>query len=195
MPIFEAVEASGKVLNIHSGTVSKNNNNLDDIRRFCNVDRFRRALRRTPNLKVIVPHIGYDEVQEYLELMDEFPNLYFDTAMAIGGHRVAIGEPLPDARPLHYRHYERGNHPHLPTPWKPALEQLIPQILAKPTRFLYGSDFPNLPYLWNFEIDQLARYLPDDILQQILWANAANLFGCEQSAEDSEEIVLAGETS
>src|SRR3712207_7824491 len=38
----------------------------EEIRRLCSVDRFRRAMRRTPGLKIIVPHIGYDEVQEYL---------------------------------------------------------------------------------------------------------------------------------
>lgn len=175
-PIFQAVAESGKVLNIHSGTVSKNNGALEEIRRFCNVERFRNAMRRTPHAKVIVPHIGYDEVQEYLDLMDEFPNLYFDTAMAIGGHRVAIGEELPDVRPLDMKRYPSGHHPHLPAPWKPALEQLVPQIIAHPTRFLYGSDFPHLPYQWNFEIEQLARYLPEDILDQVLWSNAAALF-------------------
>ena len=192
-PIFEAVAESGNVLNIHSGTVSKNNGALEEIRRFCNVDRFRRAMRRTPDIKVIVPHIGYDEVQEYIDLMDEFPNLYFDTAMAIGGHRVAIGEQLPDVRPLEMTRYPPGHHPHLPAPWKPALEQLVPQMIAHPTRFLYGSDFPHLPYQWNFEIEQLARYLPAEVLEQVLWSNAAGLFADNAAADtDSKKIITEG---
>lgn len=196
-PVFEAVAQSGKVLNIHSGTVSRNNGALEEVRRYCNVGNFRKAMQRTPHAKVIVPHIGYDEVQEYIDLMDEFPNLYFDTAMAIGGHRVAIGEPLPDVRPLELKTFAPGTHPHLPLPWKPALEQLVPQIMARPHRFLYGSDFPHLPYQWNFEVEQLARYLPQQVLDRVLWTNAAELFGdaAAQEAGAGEPVQEGAQVS
>ncbi len=175
-PIFESVAENNKVMNIHSCTVSKNAKNINMVRSFCNVDEFHKAMQRTPNVKVIVPHIGYDEVQPYLDLLDEFPNLYFDTAMAIGGYRTAVGEILPDARPLYYSRYIKGQYPQLPKQWKAALEQLIPQVLAKPDRFLFGSDFPHIPYKWNFEIEQLERYLPETVLNKLLWENAENLF-------------------
>ncbi len=180
-PIFEAVADRGKVLNLHSGAVAKNNAGLDEIRQFCNIDAFRRAMRRTPQLKIIVPHIGYDEVQPYLDLMDEFPNLYFDTAMAFGGHRVATGEALPDVRPLQEQRYPRDAHPPLPFPWKPALEQLVPQMRDYPSRFLYGSDFPHIPYDWDLEIEQIKRYLPDDVASKVLWENANALFGLDEA--------------
>ncbi|AOK49134.1 amidohydrolase [Burkholderia sp. MSMB617WGS] len=181
-PIFEALAERGKVLNLHSGAVAKNNANMDEIRGVCNVERFRRAMRRTPHLKVIVPHIGYDEVQEYVDLLDEFPNLHFDTAMAFGGHRAATGEIVPDVRPLHEARYPHGAHPRLPARWKPALEQLVPQMRDHPNRFLYGSDFPLIPYEWDFEIEQLKRYLPADVLRKVLWDNACALFGGDASA-------------
>ncbi|KVO36099.1 amidohydrolase family protein [Burkholderia ubonensis] len=194
-PIFEAVADRGKVLNLHSGAVAKNNTQLDDIRRLCNVGRFRRAMRHTPHLKVIVPHIGYDEVQEYVDLLDEFPNLYFDTAMAIGGHRVATGEIVPDVRPLQEARFPRGAHPHLPTPWKPALEQLVPQICDRPGRFLYGSDFPLIPYEWDFEIEQLKRYLPEGVLHKVLWENANALFDGGAPAGASAETLTPEPTT
>lgn len=175
-PIFAAVAERGKVLNLHSGRVAKDSKDAAEIARLCSVKRFRRAMRRTPELTVIVPHIGYDEVQEYLDLMDEFPNLHFDTAMAFGGHRIATGERLADARPLRYKERGARRYPHLPGAWKPALEQLVPQIVARPQRFLYGSDFPHLPYEWDFEIGQLVRYLPAEIVDAVLGGNAARLF-------------------
>lgn len=175
-PVFEAVAERGKVLNLHSGRVAKDSKDAGEIGRLCSVERFRRAMRRTPALKIIVPHIGYDEVQEYLDLMEEFPNLHFDTAMAFGGHRIATGEDLADARPLHYRDRGAGGYPHLPSAWKPALEQLVPQIVARPERFLYGSDFPHLPYDWDFEIGQLIRYLPAEVADAVLRGNAERLF-------------------
>jgi uncharacterized protein len=175
-PIFQAVAERGKVLDLHSGRVAKDSKNAEEIRRLCSVRRFRQAMRRTPQLKVIVPHIGYDEVQEYLDLMDEFPNLHFDTAMAFGGHRIATGETLLDARPLRFKERGPEGYPHLPEEWKPALEQLVPQIVARPGRFLYGSDFPHLPYEWDFEIGQLRRYLPVEVADAVFGGNAARLF-------------------
>ncbi|AEA65923.1 amidohydrolase family protein [Burkholderia gladioli] len=180
--IFDIAAERNKIINLHSGAVTKNNVRLDAVRAFCNVDRFRRALRRRPALRIIVPHIGYDEVQAYLDLMDEFPNLHFDTAMAFGGHRVAIGETIPDVRPLALARYPCGARPPLPDRWRPALEQLVPQMEARPTRFLYGSDFPYVPYDWDLEIRQLTRYLSPDVLARVLWDNAVALFGAAREA-------------
>ena len=176
-PVFDAVAETGKVLQIHCGAVSESKAHRHEIDELCAVSRFVRAMRRVPEARVIVPHIGYNEVQQYLDLLDEFPNLYFDTAMAFGGYRVARGEALYDARPLEMVRHEKGRAPHLPEPWKPALEQLVPQIIARPERFLFGSDFPNLPYDPDLEVRELARYLPEDVLQRVLWDNAVRLFG------------------
>jgi predicted TIM-barrel fold metal-dependent hydrolase len=183
-PVFDAVAQTGKVLQIHCGAVSESKAHPHEIAALCAAPRFVRAMRRAPELRIIVPHIGYDEVQQYLDLLDEFPNLYFDTAMAFGGYRVARGEALYDARPLEPVSYPRGGAPPLPEAWKPALEQLVPQILARPERFLFGSDFPNLPYDPDLEIRELARYLPEHVLQMILWDNAVRLFGPAGSATD-----------
>lgn len=124
----------------------------------------------------------------YLDLLDEFPNLHFDTAMAFGGHRIATGEAVPDVRPLRETRYARGAHPRLPAPWKPALEQLVPQMCDRPDRFLYGSDFPLIPYDWDVEIEQLKRYLPADVLRKVLWDNASALFdGDAHRASDAND--------
>lgn len=176
-PVFDLVAETGKTLQMHCGAVSESKAHKHEIDDLCAFPRFVRAMRRVPDLRIIVPHIGYDEVQEYLDLLDEFPNLYFDTAMAFGGYRVARGEALYDARPLAMTTYPPGRAPHLPEPWKPALEQLVPQIIARPDRFLFGSDFPNLPYDPDLEVRELARYLPADVLHKVLWGNAARLFG------------------
>lgn len=183
-PILELLAERGKVLNLHSGRVAKSRVNNAEIRALCNVKRFRRALKRVPTLKVVVPHIGYDEVQPYLDLLAEFPSLHFDTAMAFGGHRMARGEILEDARPLRPPlQRPDGTYPPLPKPWGEALDQLVPQIVARPDRFLFGSDFPNLPYEWEFEQDELARYLPPAVLEQVLWRNAARLFGAAEGRQ------------
>lgn len=180
LPVFDAVAEAGKVLQIHCGPVSESKAQKSEIDELCTVERFVRAMRRTPDMKIIVPHIGYDDVQRYVDLLDEFPNMYFDTAMAFGGYRVARGETLYDARPLDMVHYEKGHRPRLPEEWRAALEQLVPQMIERPDRFLFGSDFPNLPYDPDLEVRELARYLPGDVLRKVLWDNAVALFGGPQ---------------
>lgn len=51
-------------------------------------------------------------------------------------------------------------------------------IRCRPDRILYGTDFPNLPYAWDREINKLtAMSLGDEIEAQILGQTALDLFG------------------
>ncbi|MBM4344880.1 MAG: amidohydrolase [Deltaproteobacteria bacterium] len=53
-----------------------------DTRTLCSVERTRAVLRRLPDLKLVVPHVGADEFAAYLALTRQFEGLYLDTAMA-----------------------------------------------------------------------------------------------------------------
>lgn len=53
-----------------------------DTRALCDAERTRSVLRRLPDLKLVVPHIGADEFAAYLDLTRQFEGLYLDTAMA-----------------------------------------------------------------------------------------------------------------
>jgi predicted TIM-barrel fold metal-dependent hydrolase len=45
-------------------------------------------------------------------------------------------------------------------------------------RLMYGSDFPNIPYAWDRELKHLAASgLPVDLLEGLLYRNAARFFG------------------
>lgn len=60
------------------------------------------------------------------------------------------------------------------------LEPTPPLELVRrwPTRVLYGTDFPNLPYAWDRELRTLADAgLSDEELAAVLQENAARLFG------------------
>jgi uncharacterized protein len=86
LPIFERIARHDKVLLIHCGRAPNLHGYKSDSHDHCSVERFHRAMRRTPEAKVIVPHLGYDEDAAYLDLMEELPNLYVDTAMMVGGY-------------------------------------------------------------------------------------------------------------
>ncbi|MDB5099635.1 MAG: amidohydrolase, partial [Cyanobacteria bacterium RYN_339] len=63
-----------------------------DIQKLCNVSFMRDVLSRFPELTVIVPHLGADEIPGYGELLGEYPNLYLDTTMMVAEYLPARPE-------------------------------------------------------------------------------------------------------
>lgn len=117
-----------------------------DVRVFSGAAKVCRALQRNPDAIAIIPHLGADEYAQFEAMLDEFPNLYLDTTMAIGGY------------------FERG----------PDLEMLR----RRPDRILYGTDYPNLPYEWETELNVIRGLkLPAADEARVLGGNAARLFG------------------
>lgn len=143
-PTCEAVERHAGVLVIHAGTAPSLPSMADELRSLCGARRTRGLLQAHPLLKVVVPHLGMAEYEEFRELLEEFPNLHLDTAMAVGGFF--------------------GN--------EPPLEDL--EGIAG--RVLFGSDFPNLPYRYERELEALKAGLSEEALDAVLWRNADSLF-------------------
>ncbi len=56
-------------------------------------------------------------------------------------------------------------------------------LLARwPTRILFGTDFPNLPYAWDRELSRvLSLGLAPEVQDALLWGNAERLFGAPAS--------------
>lgn len=67
---------------VHAGREPASSAYGVDTHAMCNVARTRRVLQQLPDLQLVIPHIGADEYNDYLQLCDEFPNLWLDTAMA-----------------------------------------------------------------------------------------------------------------
>ncbi len=56
----------------------------------------------------------------------------------------------------------------------------LPILKMRPDRIMYGTDFPNIPYAWDRELKNLCSLrLSEDIMAQILGANAARFFGLD----------------
>ena len=61
------------------------------------------------------------------------------------------------------------------------IEEIIELNSFRVDRIMYGSDFPNIPYAWDRELNWLKTSgLPYDNLKWILKKSAANFFGLEQ---------------
>lgn len=108
-------------------------------------------LERHPRLRLIVAHMGMPEYGEFLTLVESYPEVRLDTAMAF---TPFIEETMPFPTSEHRR------------------------LRAHPDRILFGSDFPNIPYGFIDAMRVLTRLpgVDDAWLRAVLHDNAARLF-------------------
>lgn len=85
-PVWKVCVRNGGRVVVHAGREPSLPAYKADIARLCHVDAMRRLLVRWPDLVVIVPHLGADEIEAYLGLLGEFPNLWLDTTMMLAGY-------------------------------------------------------------------------------------------------------------
>lgn len=82
-PTYEALGEFDGVLNIHAGREPAIKAYGFDVRAICGAERTENVLKRYPDLKMIVPHLGFDESDRFYALLDAYPNLYLDTTMML----------------------------------------------------------------------------------------------------------------
>lgn len=87
-----------------------------DTRTVSGAARVRRALERHPDAIAIVPHLGADEYAQFEAMLDDLPNLYLDTTMAIGGY-FEHGPDLEMLRRRPQRILFGTDFPNLPYAW------------------------------------------------------------------------------
>jgi predicted TIM-barrel fold metal-dependent hydrolase len=110
---------------------------------------FGEVLQRHGQLRAIVAHLGAPEFEGFLDLADRHPGVHLDTTMIFTDF---FGGPPPE---------------------------LLPRIraLGLEGRVLLGSDFPNIPYPYEHQIESLQRLgLGDAWLRAVCWGNGARLF-------------------
>lgn len=106
-----------------------------------------RVLARRPDLPLILAHLGMPEYDEFMDLAEQYENVWLDTTMVF----VDFFDPLPD------RVADRAG-----------------ELGAK---ILFGSDFPNIPYPYAHQVEVLDRLgFGDDWMRAVLWNNASRLF-------------------
>jgi uncharacterized protein len=109
-------------------------------------------LERHPRLRLVVAHAGAPEYEEFLALAERFERVGLDTTMAFTDFFADMGAPYPD---------------HL----RPRLRDL-----GLAGKVFFGSDFPNIPYDYDHQVEALERLdLGDDWRRAVTWDNAASL--------------------
>ena len=84
--VFEEAARAGVPLVIHAGREPSSDAYGVDTRALCDAAATARMLERHPETTVVVPHLGTDEVREYLSMLGRFPRLWLDTTMVVAGY-------------------------------------------------------------------------------------------------------------
>lgn len=144
--LYEACVVADKPMVIHAGREPASSAYKCDPHALCAASRIERVLTDHPTLRVVVPHLGCDEYDDYARLLERHDNLWLDTTMAVADY-LPFGDP-------------------------------IRMLEIRPSRILYGTDFPNLPYAWDREVKRIVGHaLTEEAQALILGGTARALFG------------------
>lgn len=80
--ILRECAAAGAPAVVHCGREPASDAYGVDTYSLCAHQRCERVLQTIPGLKLVVPHLGLDEFDAYLSLVDRYEGLYLDTSMA-----------------------------------------------------------------------------------------------------------------
>ena len=136
-PLFETVVERSKAVIMHAGSFPQPSKNLG-------ISYVAKLLRRFPTLKLIIPHLGLNDLSAYADLLSAYSGLYLDTAFVFQNEMV-----------------------------KTPLDLILDVIRLFPERILYGSDFPIILEPPQNGLARIAALnLPQDKLDQLFYQNA-----------------------
>ena len=121
--LYECCRINKKPLVMHVGREPKSPAYKCDPYELCHVEKLETVLKDFPDLKVCVPHLGFDEVRAYRHLIESHDNLWLDTTMAITDYF-----PMKEAVDLQNYRPDRimygSDFPNIPYAWDRELKVL-----------------------------------------------------------------------
>jgi len=145
--IYQTCIAFSKPVLFHTGRSPASKGLKCDPMEMCSFKYMETVLKRYPELKICVPHLGMDEIQEYSQLLERYDNLYLDTSMVLSRYFYTVKDDL-----------------------RVILDK-------SPLKIMYGSDWPNIPYAYDRELKILKEYqLDKQKLEYILFKNAQKFY-------------------
>jgi uncharacterized protein len=152
-PVYEALLEWDGVLNIHAGTEPASDAYGVDLRTVTGASRVANVLTRYPDMKMIVPHFGWNEFDRFAGLVKRYPHVYMDTTMMLAGFFPAkISPTMVEACPE--RMLYGTDYPHIPYAVETELDGLLsldlkPEtlrlVLSGNASRLYGFSVPGPP--------------------------------------------------
>jgi len=143
--IYECCRKNNRPLVMHVGREPKSTAYNCDPYKLCSAEKTENVLKDFPDLRICVPHLGFDETVAYKKMIEKYDNLWLDTTMVVTDYF--------------------------------QIEEKIDLGSYRADRIMYGSDFPNIPYAWDRELNALKKEnISRDALEKISGENAADFF-------------------
>jgi predicted TIM-barrel fold metal-dependent hydrolase len=128
-PVYETLVEFDGVVNIHAGREPAIEAYGIDVREISGVGRVEKVLQRYPDLKMVIPHLGFDESEQFYSLLDYYPHLYLDTTMMMGRFF-----PVSVDQELMIRYADRilygSDYPHIPYDLETEVKALLDMRLG-----------------------------------------------------------------
>lgn len=147
-PIYRACADHGRPLVMHAGREPRSPAYPRDPHDLCTAGRIEAVLAEYPELKLCIPHLGADEFDAYLGLVQRFDNLWLDTTMMLAGYfPYETRWDLVEARPERVMY--GTDFPNIPYAWDRELvrlaeritdEGVLAQVLGGTARGLFGIE-------------------------------------------------------
>jgi len=131
--IYECCRANSKPIIMHIGREPKSTAYKCDPHMLCRADKLEAVLQEYPDLKICVPHMGFDEVSTYRELITKYDNLWLDTTMVITDY-FPLEEEVDLASYRADRIMYGSDFPNIPYAWDRELKVLRSADLSPDTR-------------------------------------------------------------
>jgi hypothetical protein len=148
-PVWPLVSEAGTPVVVHAG-------HMPVAARHTGPGPIGELLNRHPDLTVIAAHMGAPDYVPFLDLAEQYENVYLDTTMIFTGWT----EEFPPAE--------------------------LPRVrdLGLRGKVLLGSDFPNIPYPYAQQIAGLAGLgFGEDWIRAVCWGNAMALFHVDEQRQ------------
>lgn len=144
--LYECCRVNRKPMVMHVGREPKSTAYRCDPYQICSAERVERVLRDFPDLKICVPHMGFDETSAYRRMSEKYDNLWLDTTMVLTDY-------FPMAEKIDLRRYRPdrilygSDFPNIPYAWDRELKRFtasgisdedLSRILGKNASELFG---------------------------------------------------------
>jgi len=121
--LYECCQINRKPIVMHIGREPKSTAYGCDPYQLCSAEKLELILKYFPDIKICVPHLGFDEISAYRKLIEKYDNLWLDTTMVITDYFPIEGKiNLNDYRSDRIMY--GSDFPNIPYAWDRELKEL-----------------------------------------------------------------------
>lgn len=121
--IYDLCETEHKPMVMHVGREPKSRAYRCDPYEICSAEKLENVLKNFPKLKICVPHLGFDEMVVYRNLIEKYDTLWLDTTMILADY-FPIKGPVELNRYRVDRIMYGSDFPNIPYAWDRELKWL-----------------------------------------------------------------------